>query len=353
VHGVLPFAALVGQEELKLALEMLAVDPRLGGVLIRGQKGTAKSTAARAMASLLPPIRVNAGCRYGCPADRPTVWCSECREKGTHEVTRREPAFETLPLGVTEDQLLGTLDLEHALRHGEQRFRPGILARVNQGVLYVDEVNLLDDHIVDLLLDVAAMGVNRVAREGVAVSHPAELMLVGTMNPEEGELRPQLLDRFGLCVEVTALSDPDERAEVVMRRMAFDADPVAFRAEWLSREEALARRIVEARALLGQVNVDRSFCLAAAELALNLGVDGQRGDVLLVKGAATLAALAGRSELSLEDLERAATVVLPHRVGAQRRQVADSEPSRENASERLRERVKGALRERASAKKKT
>jgi Mg-chelatase subunit ChlI len=344
--GVLPFAALVGQDELKLALQMLAVDPRLGGVLIRGQKGTAKSTAARAMASLLPAIRVNAGCRYGCPADRPAAWCSECLEKVTHEVALREPAFETLPLGVTEDQLLGTLDLEHALRHGEQRFRPGILARVNQGVLYVDEVNLLDDHIVDLLLDVAAMGVNRVAREGVAVSHPAELMLVGTMNPEEGELRPQLLDRFGLCVEVVALSSPEERAEVVMRRMAFDADPEGFSAAWQSQQDELARRIADARALVGRVKADREFCLSAAELALELGVDGQRADVLLVKGAATLAALAGRTELGPEDLERAATVVLPHRVTTR------TEQRRERASERLVERVRSALGQRADAKKK-
>jgi Mg-chelatase subunit ChlI len=350
--GVLPFAALVGQDDLKLALQMLAVDPRLGGVLIRGQKGTAKSTAARAMASLLPLVRVNAGCRYGCPADRRTVWCDECKSQTKHETLTREAGFETLPLGVTEDQLLGTLDLEHALRHGEQRFRPGILARVNQGVLYVDEVNLLDDHIVDLLLDVAAMGVNRVAREGVAVSHPAELMLVGTMNPEEGELRPQLLDRFGLCVEVTALSDPDERAEVVMRRLAFDADPEAFRARWQEEQDLIAQRIAEARDLCRKVAVERSFCLAAAELALELGVDGQRADVLLVKGAVTLAALAGQSDLRPDDLERAATVVLPHRLAKPRRAtVADAE-SLARPGEELRERVAAALSRQADSKKK-
>jgi len=351
VQGVLPFAALVGQEELKLALQMLAVNPRLGGVLIRGQKGTAKSTAARAMASLLPKIRVNAGCRYACPADRPSAWCNECRDKPTHESTWHEAVFETLPLGVTEDQLLGTLDLEHALRHGEQRFRPGILARVNQGVLYVDEVNLLDDHIVDLLLDVAAMGVNRVAREGVTVTHPAELMLVGTMNPEEGELRPQLLDRFGLCVEIAALSAAEERAEVVMRRMAFDADPEVFRAAWQAQQDELVRRIAAARELLARVNASREFCLAAAELALELGVDGQRADVLLVKGAATLAALDGRTELRLSDLESAGTVVLPHRVAA-RPSSADPEPRKGRPADGLRERVRGALERKADAKKK-
>jgi Mg-chelatase subunit ChlI len=347
---VFPFAALVGQADLKLALRMLAVDPRLGGVLIRGQKGTAKSTAARALASLLPPIRVNAGCRYGCPADRPHVWCDECRQGREHPSALREVPFETLPLGITEDQLLGTLDLEHALKHGEQRFKPGMLAKVNQGVLYVDEVNLLEDHIVDLLLDVAAMGVNSVAREGVTVTHPAELMLVGTMNPEEGELRPQLLDRFGLCVEISALSDPDERAEVVMRRLAFDADPAAFRAKWQTEQDEIARGIGAAHALLGRVVVERSICLTAAELALDLGVDGQRADVLLVKGAVTLAALAGRSEIRREDLERAAGVVLPHRLGRQRRASGDTDERQLTPS--LSERVSEALRHRDGSKKK-
>ena len=338
---VLPFAALVGQEPLKLALQMLAVDPRIGGVLIRGEKGTAKSTAARALASLLPEVRVNAGCRYGCPAARPEVWCGDCRERAPTEASLRRPHFETLPLGVTEDQLLGSLDLEHALRHGEQRFRPGILARVNQGVLYVDEVNLLDDHIVDLLLDVAAMGENRVAREGVAVSHPAELMLVGTMNPEEGELRPQLLDRFGLCAEVEALRDPEERAEVVLRRLAFDADPVAFCARFAAEQDAIAARIAEARLLLGRVEVERAFCIAAARLSLELGVDGQRADVLLVKGAAALAAFDGRTRPTLGDLETAATVVLPHRLT--RARVGIDEEAPEERTEELRERVRRAL----------
>ncbi len=351
MSGVLPFASLVGQQQLKLALQMLAVDPGLGGVLIRGEKGTAKSTAARALADLLPPVRVNAGCHYGCPADRPSVWCSDCRELDSHETALRQAGFETLPLGVTEDQLLGTLDLEHALRHGEQRFRPGILARVNQGVLYVDEVNLLDDHIVDLLLDVAAMGENRVAREGISVSHPAELMLVGTMNPDEGELRPQLTDRFGLCVDVAALSDPEERAEVVVRRLAFDADPAAFRARFQDEQAALTRRIAEARGLRRQVAVERSFCLAAAELALDLGVDGQRADVLLVKGAVTLAALDGRAELRPEDLEQAATVVLPHRL-KEGVEALDERESRPDAAGALRARVQRARQLRLAEKKK-
>ena len=311
---VLPFSALVGQHHLKLALEMLAVNPRLGGVLIRGEKGTAKSTAARGLAELLPAVDVVVGCCYGCSICRPATWCADCKQRQDLQTATRRPSFVTLPLGITEDQLLGTMDLEHALTQGQRRFSPGLLAQVNQGVLYVDEVNLLDDHIVDLLLDVAAMGVNIVAREGVSISHPAELMLVGTMNPEEGELRPQLLDRFGLCAEVRGLDDPQARAEVVMRRLAFEADPEAFCARYEAEQKAVGERIVSARAMLAQIQPERRWCLAAAELSLELGADGHRADVLLVKAAATLAALAGRSAICAEDLQRAATVVLPHRI---------------------------------------
>jgi len=311
---VLPFSSLVGQEQLKLALRMLAVDPRLGGVLIRGEKGTAKSTAARALASLLPVIRVNSDCRFGCPSARPSCWCDECRLRGTPTPEERRPGFETLPLGITADQLLGTIDLEHALREGTRRFAPGLLARVNQGALYVDEVNLLEDHIVDLLLDAAAMGVNVVAREGISMSHPAEFMLIGTMNPEEGQLRPQLLDRFGLCVDVHSLSDVDARAEVVIRRLAFEADPARFVAEWREQEEAVAASLVEARRLLPEIPVERRWVVVAAELAIEMGVDGHRADVLLVKGAATVAALAGRTRIDAGDIVEAARVVMPHRL---------------------------------------
>ncbi len=319
---VYPLPALVGQPLLEQALLMLAVNPRLSGVLIRGEKGTAKSTAARALARLLPEIRVNRGCKYGCPTDRPAVWCTDCTASDEVVGEARRPPFETLPLGTTEDQLLGTLDLERALRHGEQRFAPGLLARVNQGVLYVDEVNLLEDHLVDLLLDVAAMGVNTVARDGVSVRHPAEFVLVGTMNPEEGDLRPQLLDRFGLCVEMRGLRDPAARAEIVTRRLAFDADPAAFVERWSEQEAAITHRVTTARSLLPQVQTEQVWCLAAAHLALSLDVPGHRADVLLVQGAATLAALDGRTELVADDLERAATVVLPHRL--QRRPGTDA-----------------------------
>jgi len=314
INRVLSFSAIVGQEELKRALLMLAVNPRLGGVLIRGEKGTAKSTAARGLASLLPPERANAGCSYGCPTDLPDVWCDDCRGRAQHEAVLRRPPFESLPLGVTEDQLLGSMDLEHALRHGERQFSPGLLARVNRGVLYVDEVNLLEDHLVDLLLDVAAFGVNVVAREGVSVTHPSEFMLVGTMNPEEGELRPQLLDRFGLCAEVESLDDVEARGRVVQRRLAFEADPVAFREQWQAAERELAERVVAARALLPRIVPDDSLCVAAARLSTELGVHGHRSDLLLVKGAATLAALEGRGAIDPEDFVRVAPLALRHRL---------------------------------------
>ncbi len=315
VSRVLPFSAIVGQEELKRALLMLAVNPRLGGVLIRGEKGTAKSTAARGLASLLPPEHANAGCTYGCPSELPEEWCETCRDQsGDHEPVLRRPPFESLPLGVTEDQLLGSMDLEHALRHGERRFSPGLLARVNRGVLYVDEVNLLEDHLVDLLLDVAAYGVNVVAREGVSVTHPSQFMLVGTMNPEEGELRPQLLDRFGLCTEVESVADADARGRIVFRRLAFEADPAAFRAEWREEERKLAEQVATARALLPRIVADEELCLAAARLSLELGVHGHRADLLLVKGAATLAALEGREVIEPIDFERVAPLALRHRL---------------------------------------
>ena len=311
---VLPFSAIVGQEELKQALMMLAVNPRLGGVLIRGEKGTAKSTAARSLAALLPDVAVNEDCVYGCALVKPESWCDACRNREHVEGELRHPPFESLPLGVTEDQLLGSIDLEHALKDGKRRFSAGILAAANQGVLYVDEVNLLEDHIVDLLLDVAASGVNIVAREGIRVDHPAEFMLVGTMNPEEGELRPQLLDRFGLCVEVESIADTDARAEVVVRRLAFEDDPRAFHEAYRAADEEIAASIMRARELLPQIKPHRKWCVAAAQIASSLGVHGHRADVLIVKGAATLAALEGRDAIVADDLERVAPAALRHRM---------------------------------------
>jgi len=284
--AILPLSALVGQELVRQALILLAVDPSLSGVLLRGDKGTAKSTAARGLARLLPPMNDGTGL----------------------------PPFVTLPLGVTEDQLVGTLDLERALKDGEKRFQPGLLARAHGGVLYVDEVNLLEDHIVDLLLDVAASGVNVVARDGVTTTHAAELVLVGTMNPEEGELRPQLLDRFGMCVELRGETDEEMRAEIVTRVLAFESDPQGFHARWAEAEAGLAADILRARALLPEVRVDPSWHRAAARLSLALDVAGHRADILAVKAARVLAALADRRHVEPIDLETAATLVYPHRL---------------------------------------
>ena len=293
---------------------MLGVDPGLKGLLIRGERGTAKSTAARALAELLPDVSTVVGCRFGCSAAHRAAWCDECLALDDAKLGSTRPPFETLPLGVSEDQLLGSIDLERALREGEQHFSPGLLARVNQGILYVDEVNLLEDHLVDLLLDVAATGTNVVAREGISITHPARFVLVGTMNPEEGELRPQILDRFGLCVEIRGLDDPVDRGEIVARRLAFEADPAGFSEQWNSECAALTEKIIRARDRLPDVALDTTWCVAAAEVALSFGVDGHRADILMIKGAATLAALDDRSTIEEGDLVQAAELVLPHRL---------------------------------------
>ena len=255
-----------------------------------------------------------AGCRLGCDPDAPADLCDDCRGRASSGRQRRRPRLETLPLGITEDRLLGTLDLEHALRTGEKRFEPGLLARVHRGILYVDEVNLLEDHLVDVLLDVAASGVNTVEREGVGLSHPARFLLVGTMNPEEGELRPQLLDRFGLCVDVGSVEGVEERAEIIARRLAFERDPQAFAARFAATDRALAERIVAARALLPRVQAGPQICQAAARASLRVGVDGHRADILLVEAAVTLAALDGRTDVTAEDLVRAAPFAYAHRM---------------------------------------
>ena len=322
---VLPFPALVGQEQVKRALLMLAVNPRLSGLLIRGEKGTAKSTAARGLSRLMPTVRVNEGCLYGCPADRERSWCPECVERKRPKARKIDPPFETLPLGITEDQLLGTFDLEKALTKGEKSFEPGLLARVNQGVLYVDEVNLLDDHIVDFLLDCAASGVNVVAREGITLTHIrwADESGLGTMNPEEGEIRPQLQDRFGLCAELKTLEDPDTRADIIDRCLDFERDPIAFREKWSKEEKSLTRSIVKARKLLPSILPGRRWHRAAARLSINLGVHGHRADILMIKAAVTIAALDGRKEIRSRDLEDAAPLVYPHRL---RRKPFDDDP---------------------------
>lgn len=311
---VYPFSAIVGQETLKTALLVNAVDPRVGGVLVRGEKGTAKSTAVRGLASLLPEIDVVDGCRFGCDPHQRTTWCPECRARESRPASvKRRPTLVDLPVSATEDRLVGTLDLEYALKHGERRFEPGLLAQANRGVLYVDEVNLLDDHLVDTLLDAAAMGVNTVEREGISFTHPARFVLVGTMNPEEGEVRPQLLDRFGLCVDVEAVREPELRVEVIRRRHAFDEDPAATVRSWRHAEDHLRSTLLDASRRVARVAVSDDILLMIATVCSRMGVDGHRADLTMARGAAALAALARRDEVLPEDVRRIAPLVLAHR----------------------------------------
>ncbi len=308
-----PFAAIVGQEDLKTALLLNLVDPRLGGVLIQGEKGTAKSTAVRGLAALMDEVQVVDGCPFHCRADG-AVLCDECREKAVRKaVTYRRRVVE-LPVSATEDRVVGALDLERALKEGVKAFEPGLLAQANGNILYVDEINLLEDHIVDVLLDSAAMGVNTVEREGVSYSHPARFILVGTMNPEEGDLRPQLLDRFGLVVEVRGETEIQARKEVVRRRLAFEKDPAAFCLDYEGRQEELRRSVRRAQELLEQVELPEAAFDGVARVCAALHVDGHRADITMIKTARALAALDGRTRVEESDLRRAAELALPHRL---------------------------------------
>jgi magnesium chelatase subunit D len=307
-----PFSAVVGQDDLRLALLLNAVQPRIGGVLVRGEKGTAKSTAVRALASLLPPVNVLAGCRFGCDPDAPDLICPD----GPHENaehTRRPARLVELPVGASDDRLVGSLDLERALTEGVRAYQPGLLAEAHRGVLYVDEVNLLHDHLVDLLLDAAAMGRAHVEREGVSVSHAASFLLVGTMNPEEGELRPQLLDRFGLTVQVTASREIETRTEVVRRRLSFEADPAGFLRQWDDEEATVAERIVAARDRVESVILPDSELRRIAALCASFDVDGMRADLVLARAAVAHAAWRGGDVVTATDVEVAARLALPHR----------------------------------------
>ncbi|AUG80259.1 magnesium chelatase [Kitasatospora sp. MMS16-BH015] len=307
-----PFTAIVGMADLRLGLLLNAVSPAVGGVLVRGEKGTAKSTMVRALAGLLPSIATVAGCRFACDPAGADPQCPDGPHASATGVDRPAHLVE-LPVGVTEDRIVGSLDLERALAEGVKAYEPGLLAKAHRGVLYIDEVNLLQDHVVDLLLDAAAMGRSYVEREGVSVRHAARFLLVGTMNPEEGELRPQLLDRFGLTVEIAATREPGERAEVVRRRLAYDADPASFAAAYAAEEEALAERITTARALLPQVELtDRALRQITAVCAA-FEVDGLRADIVMARTAVALAAWEGRVEVLEEDVRKAAQLALPHR----------------------------------------
>ncbi|MEW6582587.1 MAG: ATP-binding protein, partial [Actinomycetota bacterium] len=306
-----PLSAIVGQQDLVDALLVNAVAPDVGGVLVRGERGTAKSTAVRALAPLLPPIEAVAGCPYHCaPGD---TACPLAPHPGDAAAETRPARLVELPVGATADRLVGALDLERALRDGVRAFEPGLLAAAHRGVLYVDEVNLLPDHLVDLLLDAAALGTCHVEREGISVRHPARFLLVGTMNPEEGELRPQLLDRFGLSVEVRGSRDPAERAEVVRRRLRYEADPAAFAAAWAAEEDALARRIAAARALLPRVRLPEAMLQRIVGACARLGVDGLRADIVTARAARALAALDGAEDVDEGHVRGAALLALAHR----------------------------------------
>ncbi|MFF9218500.1 putative cobaltochelatase [Streptomyces viridosporus] len=307
-----PFTAVVGQDDLRLALLLNAVSPAVGGVLVRGEKGTAKSTAVRALSALLPEVAVVSGCRFSCDPSAPDPGCPDGPHESGHGTARPARMVE-LPVGASEDRLVGALDIERALAEGVKAFEPGLLADAHRGILYVDEVNLLHDHLVDLLLDAAAMGASYVEREGVSVRHAARFLLVGTMNPEEGELRPQLLDRFGLTVEVAASREPDQRVEVVRRRLAYDDDPAAFAARWADEEAAVRARIVAARELLPQVRLGDGALRQIAATCAAFEVDGMRADIVMARTATALAAWAGRTEVLAEDVRQAALLALPHR----------------------------------------
>ncbi len=344
---VFPFTAIVGQDTMKTALILNAISPRIGGVLIRGERGTAKSTAARALAALLPEIDVVADCPFSCDPQRPETLCDNCRDRvalgESLPVNRRRTRFVDLPVSATEDRVVGTLDIETALKTGRKRFEPGVLAAANRGLLYVDEVNLLDDHVVDLLLDSAAMGRNVVEREGISFSHPARFILVGTMNPEEGELRPQLLDRFALCVEIRGILSHAARVSILERTVQFESDPEGFRAEWEPHEEQLSLDIARARRLLRMVTYESCDMYAIAELTTSFEVDGHRADIVILKTALAHAALrlarngahpetAAITEL---DILAAAELALPHRL--KRMPFQDTENRLNELSNRLEE----------------
>ncbi|MCL0034547.1 putative cobaltochelatase [Dehalococcoidia bacterium] len=314
---VYPFSAIVGQEKMKKGLLLNAINPKIWGVLLRGEKGTAKSMAVRALAQLLPQIEGVSDCPFFCDPAREDGLCDTCTArvaKGEKlSITRRQVPVVEMPIGATEDRVVGMLDIERAIKTGEKHFEAGLLAAANRGILYIDEVNLLDDHLVDVLLDVAAMGVNYVEREGISFSHPAQFIMVGTMNPEEGELRPQLQDRFGLAVEVKGMADQEARAEVVRRRIAFERDPAAFAAAYEKEQERIRQQVLVARKLLPEVQLSEEMLKLITQICIDFGVDGHRADIVIHKTATTIAAYHGRTEVNEEDVREAAEMALLHR----------------------------------------
>ncbi len=314
---VFPFTAIVGQERMKKALLVNAIDPTVGGVLIRGDKGTGKSTAVRALADLLPPIRVVKDCPFNCDPEDPRLMCASCQEryeKGENlEWIEKKMEVVDLPLSATEDMVVGTIDIKRALKEGIKALEPGILARANRNILYIDEVNLLDHHLVNILLDAAAMGVNIVEREGISLYHPARFILVGTMNPEEGELRPQILDRFGLCVDVNAIASKEERLKIMELRRLFDLDPWKFEEQFKEAQEALRKTIIEARRALPRIKISQEMLEKIVEITTSLGIKTHRADIAMEKTAKALASLDGREQVTEEDIKEAAILALSHR----------------------------------------
>jgi Mg-chelatase subunit ChlI len=322
---------------MKRALILNAVDTRIGGVLIRGERGTAKSTAARSLAALLPHVKIVQDCRFGCDPNKPATWCTECKERSASltslPVAERTTPFINLPVSATEDRVVGTLDIEKAIQKGERHFEPGVLASANRGLLYIDEVNLLDDHVVDVLLDSAAMGVNTVEREGISFAHPARFILVGTMNPEEGDLRPQLLDRFALSVEIVGIREARERVTIMERNLSFEKDSEAFRTLWIPKEQELSERIAKARELVDQVTHTSRDLLSIAALTASLNVDGHRADLVILKAARAEAAFEGRTKINDHDIALAAELALPHRI--KRTPFQQAEMTTEQLQERI------------------
>lgn len=313
---IFPFTAIVGQEEMKTGLILNVIDPSIGGLLIMGEKGTAKSTAVRALADLLPEMDAVTGCPFNCAPDG--YLCKNCREtwekEGKLPSENKRMRVVELPLGITEDRLVGTLDIEHALKKGEKKFEPGVLAFANRNFLYVDEVNLLEDHIVDLLLDAAAMGVNTVEREGISFSHPARFILVGTMNPEEGDLRPQLLDRFGLCVHVSSIQEKAKRVEILRRKTAFDVNPQQFLTSWADEQTGLSLKIADAKRHLPEIIPTDEPLKKIVEITSCLSLDGHRGDIVIMKASRALAAFRGGDTIEIEDIKDASRLALRHRL---------------------------------------
>jgi Mg-chelatase subunit ChlI len=314
---VYPFSALVGQDELKTALLLNAVNPMIGGLLIRGQKGTGKSTAVRALVDILPPINIVKNCPFNCNPKNPTNMCAQCLEKYGKkeklEIETRSMDIVSLPIGATEDRVIGSLDIEKAISHGVRALQPGILAEANQNILYIDEVNLLPDHITDSILDAAASGWNTVEREGISVSHPSRFILIGTMNPEEGELRPQLADRFALHVSVEGIYDIEQRVEIIKRNLKFGEAPESFYKKWRGEQEKLKKSITKARNLVDRVEISNDHMQAVATACINLHVDGHRPDISTVRAAKALAALEGKETVSSSDISRIAVMAVGYR----------------------------------------